>query len=703
MSRIGQLQQYALRWSHLGQAMRGESGDADHLMGRTMKTVVVVPVYNERRTVLSVLGGLRALGDLVSEIVVVEDGSSDGSGEIIAEWAREKDGVTLINHPTNRGYSEALLTGFRYAIDKVHSGQLSPSDAVATVDADGQHDPSELPGFLKVMEEQSLDVVWARRDFSLYPWLKRTGNRMMSIIGSFFAGFPFKDVESGYCVFRIGALEDALRYQTRDSRYSLSLTMAVALARLGYKISNEPIASIKLYRSRTRVVDAIWDTLAAASAWAKVMTARAKVSPSLMLRLGMGIFVFVGLLAVMILIALKSIYLGSDSINNYAHVWYISEHLYEGSLPLHFVNLDGGMALTYPYGFVPWTLAAIIRPVLGDYAVTLTMLLGVILVMVVVYKTRLKSSLWLLALFAAVPFLLDSLLDFQMSFVWSVLFGYLYIWALERRSFAWAYLWLVLAAGNHLVVMGPVLAAYTVYLYWREPSLRKNLLWLCGLALVPLVPLAWYTLKTPAIGENSPGFILFVWLETVFPRGILFFSPFILAKLASLRSSWARWATGWATALCLVALSIGWNFAYSGYSGLVTEAHDDYQQYLESEAFDTTAIYRVVESTGREQGEYYFIQHGAVLANEFYGESYFRRNWTQSSYCCYLSVKKIDYVVLSTDYVRRYKRNEGDILKNLLDQRMATLVYEDPQGRFLVYDVRNACSYVDGLSVRKCF
>jgi hypothetical protein len=451
------------------------------------------------------------------------------------------------------------------------------------------------------------------------------------------------------------------------------------------------------------VVDAIWDTLAAASAWANVMTARVKAKPSLMLRLGVGTFVFLGLLAVMILIALKSVYLGSDSVNNYAHVWYISEHLFKGSLPLHFENLDGGMALTYPYGFVPWTLAAIVRPALGDYAVTLTMLLGVILVMVVVYRTRLKSSLWLLVLFAAVPFLLDSLLDFQMSFVWSMLFGYLYIWALERRSFKWAYLWLVLAAGNHLVVTGPILAVYTVYVYCREPSVRKNLLWLCGLALVPLVPLAWYTLKTPTIGENSPGFIFYVWLETLLPRAILFFSPFILARLASLRSSWAHWATGWAAALCLVVLSIGWNFAFSGYSGLVTEAHNDYQQYLESEAFAPAAIYRVVESPGREQGEYYFIQHGAVLANEFYGESYFRINWTQDSYRCYLSVKKVDYVVLSADYVRRYHRNEGAILGDLREEGMATLVYEDPQGQFSVYDVRGARIDMGGSSVRKCF
>jgi hypothetical protein len=152
-----------------------------------------------------------------------------------------------------------------------------------------------------------------------------------------------------------------------------------------------------------------------------------------------------------------------------------------------------------------------------------------------------------------------------------------------------------------------------------------------------------------------------------------------------------------------VALSVGWNLVFSGYSGLVTEAHDDYQQYLKSEVFDPAAIYRVVESRGREQGQYYFIQHGAVLANEFYGESYFRINWKQDSYRCYLSAKKVDYVVLSADYVRRYHRNEGAILGDLREEGMATLVYEDPQGQFSVYGVRGARIDMGGSSVKKCF
>jgi glycosyltransferase involved in cell wall biosynthesis len=672
--------------------------------GTSLKTIVVVPVYNESRTVVSVLERLHSLGEIIHEIVVVEDGSSDDSRDIITEWSRGKEGVTLLCHPTNRGYSEALLTGFRYAIEKMHSDQLSPNDAVATIDADGQHDPPELPGFLRILEDQKLDVVWAQRDFSLYPWMKRLGNRLMSMMGSCFAGTSFKDVESGYCVFRLGPLEDALRFQRRDSRYSLSLTLAVALGRLGYKISNDPMASIKVFRSRTRTIDGLWDTLAAANTWAKVTTSRMKSERDFAVRTVLSTAVFAILAAIMVLIALHSIFLGNDSINNYSHVWYISRHLYDGSLPLHFHNLENGNALTFPYGFFSWMLAALFYPIFGDYAVTWTMLLGMVLILLVIYRTRLKSSPWLLTIFVLVPFFLESLLNCQMSFIWGMLFGYLYIWSLEKRSFKWAFLWLILAAGNHLIIMSPILAGYTAYVYWNVPDLRRNLSWMWALAGIPLVPLAWYTLNTPAVEENNNGFILYIFLITLLPRAILFFSPFIIAKLSAIRISWTRqrhamWTAG---ILCLLVASVWHAGVVSGYSNLVTTAHNDYRAYTESAAFVPGAIYRMPEGPRHEQGQYYLIQAGAVLSNEFFNESKFRRNWTEESYRCFLSTKEIDYVVLCENYVRTYHKNEGQILKNLQSEGLASVVYRDPEGLFTVYEVRGARTTSEKHSVKEC-
>src|SRR2546422_1635631 len=101
----------------------------------------------------------------------------------------------------------------------------------------------------------------------------------MSRIGSVCAGMRFHDIETGYCLFRVRALEAALALHKRDWRYSISMTLAVTLSRLGFRISNEPVASIKIYRSRTRIRDVAIDTLALLHAWAQVEIAQAKRSP----------------------------------------------------------------------------------------------------------------------------------------------------------------------------------------------------------------------------------------------------------------------------------------------------------------------------------------------------------------------------------------------------------------------------------------
>ena len=232
------------------------------------KLFVVVPVYNEHGTIESVLARLNQLDGMVAEVVVVDDGSADGSSDLIDRWAKSHPQVTVFRHEVNQGYSQALLTGFNYFVQRLERGEVSSEDVVATVDADGLHDPLELPRLWQVMQADSLDVVWAQRDFSLYPRWKRWGNRMMSLMSWIFSGYRFKDVESGYCLFRLGALATALKYRTRDWRYSISLSLAVILTRLGFRLSNEPKVSIPLYRSRTRVLDVFTDTMAAANAWA---------------------------------------------------------------------------------------------------------------------------------------------------------------------------------------------------------------------------------------------------------------------------------------------------------------------------------------------------------------------------------------------------------------------------------------------------
>ena len=131
---------------------------------------------------------------------------------------------------------------------------------VCTVDADGQHDPHSLDGLVRVAVEEHADAVLARRDLSDYPPYKRLGNAVLSRWATWWAKAPLLDVESGYRVFRAAALADALRFY-RGYRYSETVEVAVVLCRLGYTVRNDVVLQVPVFRSRTKLRDAVIDAV----------------------------------------------------------------------------------------------------------------------------------------------------------------------------------------------------------------------------------------------------------------------------------------------------------------------------------------------------------------------------------------------------------------------------------------------------------
>ena len=108
------------------------------------------------------------------------------------------------------------------------------------------------------MIDEQLDALIAWRDLSGYPAHKRLGNGLLSAWASLWAGGRLRDVESGYRIFRLGALADALQYY-RGYKYSETVEVAVILHRLGYRVRNDVVVPVPLYRSRTRMIDAVID------------------------------------------------------------------------------------------------------------------------------------------------------------------------------------------------------------------------------------------------------------------------------------------------------------------------------------------------------------------------------------------------------------------------------------------------------------
>ena len=232
-----------------------EHGAPDAAASQRAPRIAVVPAYNEEATVAEVL---ERLYGQVDELVVVDDGSTDETRARIEKWLPGHDRAQLLAFDANRGMSAAYYQAFSHLADRLRAGELAPEALICTVDADGQHDPHALDELTDVAEHEGADAVLARRDLRGYPPYKRLGNAVLSRWATYWARAPLHDVESGFRVFRAGALADALQYY-RGYKYSETVEVAVILCRLGYTVRNDVLQPVPVIRSRTRMSDAVID------------------------------------------------------------------------------------------------------------------------------------------------------------------------------------------------------------------------------------------------------------------------------------------------------------------------------------------------------------------------------------------------------------------------------------------------------------
>ena len=142
------------------------------------KVAIVIPAYNESKTIKKVIAEVKRFGD----IIVVNDGSSDSTLQKC-----NKMGVNVISHLSNKGYDEALNTGFREAIDRNY-------EVIITFDADGQHDPRMIDIFLRYIDE-GYDLVIGNRSRK-----QRIGEIIFSIYASYMYGIS--DPLCGFKAYR---------------------------------------------------------------------------------------------------------------------------------------------------------------------------------------------------------------------------------------------------------------------------------------------------------------------------------------------------------------------------------------------------------------------------------------------------------------------------------------------------------------------
>jgi glycosyltransferase involved in cell wall biosynthesis len=194
------------------------------------KVCILIPAYNAQETLGSVL---EKIEPLKMDTIVVNDGSSDETKRVASE-----NGAQLLEHPLNLGKGAALQTGFQYILQKNYQ-------VIITLDADGQHDPSEIPSLLKIFQSVKPDILIASRaaEFGRMTFLRRFWNRLGVKAVARLCHSDITDSQSGFRLIRAKVLKEI---SLSTSRFETELELLIKACKKGFSVLSVPIITQKV-------------------------------------------------------------------------------------------------------------------------------------------------------------------------------------------------------------------------------------------------------------------------------------------------------------------------------------------------------------------------------------------------------------------------------------------------------------------------
>ena len=205
-----------------------------------MKAIVVIPTYNERENIEKLIDGVLSISPIL-DVLVVDDNSPDGTGEIVEKIAERQPRVKVMRRPGKMGLGSAYVEGFKYAIQKNY-------DLIIQMDADFSHNPHDISRFLELIDRY--DVVIGSRytdGVSVVNWpiTRLLLSYFANVYARIVTGVPIRDLTGGFKCFKRKVLEDIELDKIVSDGYAFQIEINVLAWRCGYRMVEIPIIFVE--------------------------------------------------------------------------------------------------------------------------------------------------------------------------------------------------------------------------------------------------------------------------------------------------------------------------------------------------------------------------------------------------------------------------------------------------------------------------
>src|SRR5271166_1959155 len=203
------------------------------------RIVIVMPTYNERQNLESIAGRVRTALP-AADLLVVDDNSPDGTGDIADKLAEADPHVQVMHRTEKAGLGKAYIAGFGWALERGY-------DVIVEMDADGSHQPEHLPGLVGALDHADLSI----------------GSRGANIYTRLMLGLSVRDATAGFRAYRAATLRKISLSQVESTGYCFQIDLTIRVAEAGLKIVEVPITFVEREHgaskmSNTIIMEAFW-------------------------------------------------------------------------------------------------------------------------------------------------------------------------------------------------------------------------------------------------------------------------------------------------------------------------------------------------------------------------------------------------------------------------------------------------------------